>query len=107
MAYVATTGRSRCDDDGGEPERQLVEQQQARPAGQRPPEREHLLLAARQQAGAAFGDRGERREVVVGDVGVEALAAVAETEVLGDGEAEEHAPTLGHVGDAEAGPGSG
>ena len=34
-------------------------------------------------------------------------AAISETEVLGDGEAEEHPPTLGHVGDSEAGPGSG
>ena len=47
---------------------------------------------------------GERREVLVGDVGVEPLAAVSEPEVLGDGEAEEHAATLRHVGDAELCP---
>ena len=90
---------------GARPERQLVEQHQPRLAGQRPPEREHLLLASRQQPGATIGELGERREVVVGDVGVEPLARVAEPEVLGDGEAEEDAASLGHVGDAEPGPG--
>ena len=38
------------------------------------PEREHLLLAAGQQADAAILELGERREVLVGDLGVEPLA---------------------------------
>ena len=53
--------------------------------------------------GAAIRELTERREVVVGDVGVEALPAVAEPEVLGHGQAVEDAATLGHVGDAEPG----
>ena len=55
------------DDHGGEPERELVEQQQPRPAGERPPERQHLLLAAREQSDAAVGELGKRREVAEGD----------------------------------------
>ena len=35
-----------------QPDRQLVEEQQARAGHQRPPERDHLLLAARQRAAA-------------------------------------------------------
>ena len=52
------------DDQRGEPERRFVEQQQPRPAHQRAPDRQHLLLAARQRAAALpapfFEDRKQR-----------------------------------------------
>src|SRR5215211_7384665 len=49
-------------DDGREAERRLVEQQQARPAHQRPSDRQHLLLATAQasrQLRAPLGQAGE------------------------------------------------
>ena len=55
--------------------------------------------------GAAIGELGQHREVLVRGVGLEPFARVAEAEVLGDGEPEEDAAPLGHVSDAEPGPG--
>ena len=91
---------------GREPERELVEQQQARMAGKRPSDREHLLLSAREQAGATVAQRLQLREVLVRERCVELLSPVAEAEVLGDGEAEEDPPPLGHVRDSTAGAGA-
>ncbi len=62
------------DDDGGKAERELVEQEQGRLAGERPPDGEHLLLTAGEQPGAAGAQLGEGGEVLVGDLLVERLA---------------------------------
>ena len=70
--------------------------------GEGPPDREHLLLAAREQAAAAVAKLCERREVAVGGVCVEPLPPIAEAQVLGHREAEEEAAAFGDVGDAEA-----
>ena len=43
-------------------ERRLVEQEQARPAHERPPDRQHLLLAARQRAAGLAQPLAEQRE---------------------------------------------
>ena len=48
-AAYCTASSSRLDDQRREPERELVDQQQLRLAGERPGEREHLLLAAGEQ----------------------------------------------------------
>ena len=56
------------DDERRETERQLVDEQEAAPAGEAPSEREHLLLATRQQADAALEVRfelGEQRQRTV------------------------------------------
>ena len=102
LGVLAHDGQEALDDERGQPEAELVEQQQPRVAGQGPRDREHLLLATRQQPAAAVLQLGQRREVAVGGVAVEVLAAVAEAEVLGDGQPEEDPARLGHVGDAHA-----
>ena len=96
-------GRSRSTTTG-EAEAELVEQQQPGMAGESPGDGEHLLLAAQGGARAPRPDVAQRREVPVGHLGVELLASVAETEVLGDGEAEEQPAALRYVDDSEAGP---
>src|SRR5260370_32445073 len=60
-------------DERGEPERGLVEQQEAWPAHQRARDRQHLLLAARQRAAALvqpFAQTREQRKYA-GEIGVE------------------------------------
>jgi hypothetical protein len=91
------------DDHRREAEAELVEQQQARLAHEGAPDGEHLLLAPGEQADAPRAQRRQGREVLVGALGVQALAAVAEAEVLGDGEAEEQPAALGDVRDPLAG----
>ena len=51
-----------ADDDRREPERRLVEQQQPRPRHQRAADRQHLLLAAAEQAGALVEPLAQDRE---------------------------------------------
>ena len=68
---------------------------------ERPPDGEHLLLAAGEEAAAPVAQLGQRGEVPVRHVRVEALAAIAEAEVLGDREPEEQAAVLRDVRDAE------
>jgi hypothetical protein len=46
-------------DDRGEPQRGLVEQEQLRPRHERPPDGEHLLLAAGERPGGLAGALGE------------------------------------------------
>ena len=61
-------------DDRRQAERRLVEQQQARPVHQRARQRQHLLLAARQQPGprlGPFAEHGEERQHLL-----DALAAL-------------------------------
>src|SRR5262249_25433776 len=52
LVDVADDLEDLLDDQRREAERRLVEQQQPRPAHQRPRDRQHLLLAARQRAAA-------------------------------------------------------
>ena len=73
---------------------------------QRPADGEHLLLPTGEQAGTALAQRFQLGEVLVGELLVQLLAAVAKTEVLGHREAEEDSPPLGHVGDREASAGA-
>ena len=95
-----------ADDHRREPERRLVEHQQARARHQRAAEGEHLLLAAGERPGRlplALGEPGEELEhaPAVG-VGVAVAADVrAELQVLADGELADHPAALGHVRDAE------
>ena len=61
---VADHAENRLDEERREPERRLVQQQQPRPAHQGPPDRQHLLLAARHRAGLLvepFAQAGKRR----------------------------------------------
>jgi hypothetical protein len=90
----------------GEPEARFVEQQQARPAHQRPGDGQHLLLSAGEAAGGLVGpflQPGEAGEGGV-DVGLDVVVAArpgAEQQVVADGLAGEYPPPLGRVGDAE------
>ena len=101
LRVLADDRQQALDDHRRQAEAQLVEQQKPGVAGERPPDGEHLLLAAGEQAAAAVAKLGQRGEVPVGDVRVEPLAAIAEAEVLGDGEPEEQAAVLRDVCDAE------
>ena len=101
LCELADDRQETLDDDRRQTEAQLVQQQELRMAGKRPPDREHLLLAAGEEAAAPVTKLRERREVSVRHVRVEALTAIAEAEVLGDGEAEEQAAVLRDVRDAE------
>ena len=87
------------DDHRRKPEAELVEQEQPRLAGERAADGEHLLLAAREQPGAPRPQLAQQGEVLVRDLLVDVPAAPGETEVLGDGQPEEDAATLGHVRD--------
>ena len=92
------------DDHGGEPERELVEEEQAGPAGQSARDGEHLLLAAREEPDAPGAQVSELREVLVRRVLVRAFAAEPEAEVLGDRQAVEEPAALGDVHDPRRAP---
>ena len=77
LRVAAHDGEQPLDDHRGEAEAELVEEQERRASGERPPDREHLLLAAGEEAAAPVAKLGERREVPVGHVRVEPLAAIA------------------------------
>src|SRR6266567_913713 len=94
-------------DERGEPERRLVEQQEARPAHERARDRQHLLLAARERAAALVEPLAQPRkqdEDAV-EIGVE-IAALAEgcahLQVLQDAHAHEDAAALRRLRDLEA-----
>src|SRR5918993_3230210 len=53
------------DDDGREPKRRPVHQEEARPRHQGPRDREHLLLAARKRAGELLAALAQAREALV------------------------------------------
>jgi 3-oxoacyl-[acyl-carrier protein] reductase len=100
LLRVAPDDRQQAlDDDGREPEAELVQQQQARAAGERAGDGQHLLLAAGQQPDRPRLQRLQGREVLERLRRVERLAAVAQPEVLGDGQAEEQTAALGDVRD--------
>jgi hypothetical protein len=73
------------DDHRRKAEAELVDEEQSWSARERAREGEHLLLAAGEQPGAAVTQFAQRREVAVGVVGVQALAAMSEAKVLADG----------------------
>src|SRR3954453_18667286 len=97
------------DDHGRQPERRLVEQQQARAGHQRPAHREHLLLAAGHRAAllllALLEAREERVDAVdvLADPGAVAAGERAHLEVLEDRHPREDAPPLGRLGDPDLG----
>ena len=95
---------------GRKAHRRLVEQQDLRPVHQRPADRQHLLLAARQERAVLIlplvwriGNWAKTcssrclREARVGD------GEGAEFEVFAHAEAAQHMPALRHVHDAGAG----
>src|SRR5881409_387213 len=88
-------------------QRRLVEQHHARPRHQRAADRQHLLLAPRELAGALTRAILQDREVAVDQVevlgdttGVPARVG-AHHEIFADGEQREHLTALGDVTDAE------
>src|SRR5438046_210930 len=91
------------DDERREPERRLVEQQEARTLHERPRQRELLLLAAAQRPGRLPAPLGEDRKapqhaLAVGlDAGTVPSHVRAEAEVLLYGQLRECAAPLGHV----------
>ena len=95
------------DHDRRQPQRRLVEQQQPRLSHQRAADREHLLLAAAQQAGALVDALAQDREQLEHLVAQPPLAGAvarrerAEPEVLADRQIGEHAAALERLRDAE------
>src|SRR6266568_796250 len=92
---------------GRQPQRRLVQQHHLRPRHERPADRQHLLLAAREAAGALAGPGAEHREVVVdrlqvpGNVAGVAPREGAHAEVLMNREERKDLAPLGHVRQAE------
>src|SRR5262245_27330173 len=91
------------DDEWGEPFRRLVEEEELRIAHQRACDREHLLLAARQEAALTTLELAELREEIEharhGPSAVR-LAAARDVEVFPDRELGEDPAVLGHEPDA-------
>jgi hypothetical protein len=100
---LADDRQQSLDDHRGQPEAELVEQQQLRVPRQRATEGQHLLLAARQQASAPLPEALQRGKVLERDVRVQPLAPVRQLEVLGDCQPEEDAPAIRHVRDPQPG----
>ena len=93
------------DDDRREAKAQLVAEEKPRVRHQRPADRDHLLLAARERRAALVAPLGEHRKeredrVEVPRAGTADLSA--DDEVFHDGERGKEAPTLRHQGDAAA-----
>ena len=96
------------DDHRREPERGLIEQEDRRPRHQRPPDRQHLLFAAREAAGTLRCALLQAREIAEHalDVGGKLLARPAEgpdLQVLQHRHGGEHAPAFRRVADAGSG----
>ena len=97
------------DDHRGEPERELVHQQQLRPAHQRGADRQHLALAPGEEPGLAAPDAGQGGEVLEHRRGhappIESghPARHRRLEVLVDRQVLEHLAALGHQHDPQPG----
>ena len=96
------------DEDRGEAHRGLVHEQEPGAGHERPPHRQHLLLAARERAGELRAALVEEREEPVDalEVVLEVVLAQirAHLEVLEHGHGREHAPVLGDDRHAEPDP---
>ena len=106
LAYSETTGSRPSTMIGARPS-DISSSNSSRGLRPEPARGRASAVDPRQQPDASIGQTRRAREVRVGDVGIEPFGAVAEAEVLGDGEAEEDPRALGHVGDAELGTGVG
>src|SRR5206468_11066372 len=96
---------TRRSSDLGEPERRLVEQEQAWAQHERARDGQHLLFAAGERARDLPPSLAQDREVLVDALEVVAPRALpprvgAEAQVLLHRQADEGAAALGHVGDA-------
>src|SRR5947208_12542771 len=105
-ADLGEAARQILDDDRREAERELVDQQQLRPAHQRAAEREHLALAAGQESADAAAQIRERRKELI-DHGLQAAllggAGAAwrrHDQVLRHREVGKHFLAFGHQHDA-------
>jgi hypothetical protein len=94
-------------DEGRQPERGLVEEQEPRAQHQRPGHREHLLLAPRKRTGGLATPLAQHREVpehaleVVLEIPALSAAPRPQAQVLLDREVHEGAAALGRVRDSE------
>ncbi len=95
---VADGAQQPRDDQRRQPERELVGQQQARAATQRPGQGQHLLLTAGQQPHPGLAERLKLRE----QLECERRVAPADPQVLIDVQAHEHRPFLGDKTEARA-----
>src|SRR5438874_1490934 len=85
------------DERGRETLRRLVDEKYAVVVQECPRDGDHLLLPARERAGALLPPLLELREELVDEVVARVCAALSEAEVLCDGEAGEHVAVLGDV----------
>jgi hypothetical protein len=90
-----------ADDDRSQAEAHLVEHQQFRLAGQGAGDREHLLLAAREQPRLPLLQLPQRRKMRERGVHLRRSTRAVEAEVLGHGQPEEDAAIVRDVRDAE------
>ena len=106
LVEAADDGEDLLDQDRRQPQRRLVEQHQLGPGHQRPPDRQHLLLAARQEACLRALALAQDREVgiddveVALDVGAVAAGVGAHHQVALDRHEREDLAPLRHMGDA-------
>ena len=80
--------------------RRLVDEQELVAVEERPRDRDHLLLPARERAGPLRGALAELRKELVDEVVPWVAASLREPEVLLDGQPGEDVPVLRHVADA-------
>src|SRR5438132_2768680 len=90
------------DDDGREPLERLVHEQQRRVAHQRPPDREHLLLAAGDLVAPVAAPLGELRKKIVDALDGPAAGTRRNAEVLLDRERRKDIACLRDQADAQA-----
>ena len=80
--------------------RRLVDEEEPVLVDERPRERDHLLLPAREGAGALRAAVVDVGEELRDEVAARPVVALGEPEVLGDGQRAEDLAVLGHVADA-------
>ena len=100
LGRLGERDRDLVDDLRREALRGFVDEQQAVLVHERPGERDHLLLAAREGAGALGAARVDVGEQPLDELAARPLVALGEPQVLGDGERTEDLAVLGHVADA-------